>query len=70
MGEDMGAEGIEGGAKGAYKGNQGAASGIIGMLEVAESDFSRLLSEATAIDTKTSAGKQDLWKFSLPPRNL
>ena len=31
--EQMGAEGVQGGAKGAYAGNQAAGAGIIGMLE-------------------------------------
>ena len=33
VGEDMAAGGVEGGAKGAYKGNQAQGQGIIAMLE-------------------------------------
>merc|ERR1719446_1510544 len=48
VGEDMGAEGVEGGASGAYKGNQAAATGIIGMLETIKSDFERTLKDTEA----------------------
>merc|ERR1719331_2293495 len=41
--EQMGAEGVQGGAKGAYAGNQAAGAGIIGMLETIASDFMRTL---------------------------
>merc|ERR1719482_1953938 len=36
--QDMGAEGVDGSAKGAYKGNQAQGAGIIGMLETIKSD--------------------------------
>merc|ERR1719197_2114463 len=39
--EDMAAQGVEGGAKGAYTGNQAQGQGIIGMLETIASDFKR-----------------------------
>merc|ERR1719271_825651 len=48
-------------AKGAYKGNQGAASGIIGMLETIRGDFERTVSSTEAAEYQ--AGR-DFAKFS------
>jgi len=61
VGEDMGAEGVEGGAKGAYKGNQAAATGIIGMLETIKSDFERTLKDTEAEEYQAS---RDFAKYS------
>jgi len=61
VGEDMGAEGVEGGAKGAYKGNQAAATGIIGMLETIKSDFERTLKDTEAEEYQAS---RDYAKYS------
>merc|ERR1719174_1993728 len=52
--EQMGAEGVEGGAKGAYAGNQAAGAGIIGMLETIASDFMRTLETTEAEEYKAS----------------
>merc|ERR1719398_208165 len=52
--EQMGAEGVQGGAKGAYAGNQAAGAGIIGMLETIASDFMRTLETTEAEEYKAS----------------
>merc|ERR1719197_2366486 len=52
--EQMGAEGVEGGAKGAYAGNQAAGAGIIGMLQTIASDFMRTLETTEAEEYKAS----------------
>merc|ERR1719456_588203 len=39
---------------GAYQGNQGQASGVMGMLEVIQSDFSRLESETSAAEQEAA----------------
>jgi hypothetical protein len=52
--EQMGAEGVQGGAKGAYAGNQAAGAGIIGMLETIMSDFMRTLETTEAEEYKAS----------------
>jgi chromosome segregation ATPase len=52
--EQMGAEGVEGGAKGAYAGNQAQGQGIIGMLETIASDFKRTLETTEAEEYKAS----------------
>merc|ERR1719181_2035828 len=54
VGEDMAAEGVEGGALGAYKGNQAAGQGIIAMLETIQSDFERTLKDTEAAEYKAS----------------
>ena len=48
-------------AKAKAKDGEGDASAIIGMLEVAESDFSKLLSEARAAE---EAAKEEFEKMS------
>jgi len=52
--EQMGAEGVSGGAKGAYAGNQAQGQGIIGMLETIASDFTRTLETTEAEEYKAS----------------
>merc|ERR1719305_2112874 len=47
-------EGVEGGAKGAYAGNQAQGQGIIGMLETIASDFKRTLETTEAEEYKAS----------------
>jgi len=61
VGEDMAAEGVEGGAMGAYKGNQAQGAGIIGMLETIKSDFERTLKDTEAAEYQAS---RDFAKFS------
>jgi len=52
--DDMAAQGVEGGAKGAYAGNQAQGTGIIGMLETIASDFKRTLETTEAEEYKAS----------------
>jgi len=47
--------------RGAYKGNQTGANGILGMLATIKSDFERTLSETTAAENQAS---RDFTKFS------
>jgi len=54
VGEDMAAEGVEGGSLGAYKGNQAQGAGIIGMLETIKSDFERTLKDTEAAEYSAS----------------
>merc|ERR1719313_2644238 len=54
VGEDMAAEGVEGGSMGAYKGNQAQGAGIIGMLETIKSDFERTLKDTEAAEYSAS----------------
>jgi len=59
---DMAADGVDGAQKGAYKGNQSAANGIIGMLETIKSDFERTLKNTAADEYQAS---RDFAAFSL-----
>jgi hypothetical protein len=52
--QDMGAEGVDGSAKGAYKGNQAQGAGIIGMLETIKSDFERTVKTTEEEEYKAS----------------
>ena len=59
---DMAAEGVVGGEVGAYAGNQEAGEGIIGMLEVIQSDFERTLSTTEAEEYQASRDFADFSK--------
>merc|ERR550537_862651 len=50
--DDMAAQGVQGGASGAYAGNQAQGAGIIGMLETIASDFMRTLETTEAEEYK------------------
>jgi hypothetical protein len=52
--QDMGGEGVDGSAKGAYKGNQAQGAGIIGMLETIKSDFERTVKTTEEEEYKAS----------------
>jgi hypothetical protein len=52
--EDMAGAGVQGGATGAYAGNQAQGQGIIGMLETIASDFMRTLETTEAEEYKAS----------------